>query len=107
MIESRCRETLSLNELAREGGLSRYHLLRAFRRWTGMTPHAWQLDLRIQQARRLLREGMPLAETALHLGFADQSHFQRAFKQRVAATPGEYCRLPERNFVQDPAATNP
>jgi AraC-like DNA-binding protein len=40
---------------------------------------------------------MGLAEAALHLGFADQSHFQRAFKQRVAATPGDYLR----NFLQD------
>ena len=106
-IAERCAESLSLDKLAREAGMSRYHFVRAFSRAIGMTPHAWQLDLRIQQARRLLREGMPLAETALHLGFADQSHFQRAFKQRVAATPGEYCRLPERNFVQDPAATTP
>jgi AraC-like DNA-binding protein len=55
-----------------------------------MTPHAWQLDRRIERARALLEQGMSLADAALQLGFADQSHFQRAFKQRVAATPGEY-----------------
>ena len=90
IIEERYRETLSLETLAQEAGMSRYHLLRAFRETAGMTPHAWQIDLRIREARRLISEGMPLAEAALHLGFADQSHFQRAFKQRVAATPGEY-----------------
>lgn len=97
MIAARCTESLGLDELAREAGLSRYHLVRSFSRVVGMTPHAWQLDLRIQRARSLLDQGMPLADAALQLGFADQSHFQRAFKQRVAATPGEY----RRNFVQD------
>jgi len=97
MIEARCTESLSLDELASEAGISRYHFVRAFSRAVGMTPHAWQLDMRIQRARGLLDQGMSLADAALQLGFADQSHFQRAFKQRVAATPGEY----QRNFVQD------
>jgi AraC-like DNA-binding protein len=77
--------------------MSCYHFVRSFSRVVGMTPHAWQLDLRIQRGRGLLDQGMSLADAALQLGFADQSHFQRAFKQRVAATPGEY----RRNFVQD------
>ena len=89
-IAERCSETLRLDELAALAGMSRYRLLRAFRAVYGMTPHAWQIDRRIVRARHLLDAGMSLAETALALGFADQSHFQRAFKQRVAATPGEY-----------------
>ena len=90
LIAERCAESLSLDELAREAGMSRYHFVRAFSRAVGMTPHAWQLDRRIERARGLLEQGMSLADAALQLGFADQSHFQRAFKQRVAATPGEY-----------------
>ena len=66
-----------------------------------MTPHAWQIDRRIQRARQLLDQELPLAEIAQQLGFADQSHFQRIFKQRVAVNPGEYRRLRNRNFVQD------
>jgi len=90
LIAKRCTEALTLDELANVAGLSRYHFLRAFNRSFGMTPHAWQIDQRIQRARGLLDQGMSIAEVALQLGFADQSHFQRAFKQRVAATPGEY-----------------
>lgn len=52
-----------------------------------------KIDQRIERARRLLEQGLPLADAALQLGFSDQSHFQRAFKQRVAATPGEYRRM--------------
>lgn len=92
MIAARCAESLTLDELAQDAGMSRYHFLRLFRRYVGMTPHAFQLDQRIQQARQYLDHDMPLAEIALQLGFSDQSHFQRAFKQRVAATPGEYQR---------------
>lgn len=101
MISARCTELLTLADLAREAQMSCYHFVRLFRRQVGMTPHAWQLDQRIVQARRLLDQDLPLADIALQLGFADQSHFQRAFKQRVAATPGEYQNaLRSRNFVQ-------
>lgn len=92
LIEHNCEQALRLDELASAAQMSRYQLLRAFRQAFGMTPHAWQVDLRIQRARRLLDQGMSLADAALQLGFADQSHFQRAFKERVAATPGEYRR---------------
>lgn len=97
MIRTRCAEALTLDEMAAQACLSRYHFVRTFKRMVGMTPHAWQLDQRIQCARGLLDQGMGLAEAALQLGFADQSHFQRAFKQRVAATPGDYMR----NMLQD------
>ena len=90
LIAARCTETLTVDELAQLAGLSRYHFVRAFCRAFGMTPHAWQIDQRIQRARVLLDQGMSIADAALQLGFADQSHFQRAFKERVAATPGEY-----------------
>lgn len=92
LLQARHAERLPLAELAREAGMSRYHLIRAFRAGTGLTPHAYQLDQRINQARRLLRAGGVLADVALQLGFADQSHFQRAFKQRVAMTPLAYQR---------------
>ena len=92
-ITARCTESLSLDELAHEAGMSRYHFVRVFSRVVGMTPHAWQIDQRIERARGLLEQGMSLADAALQLGFSDQSHFQRAFKQRVAATPGEYRRV--------------
>ena len=92
LISERCAETLTLQSLAAAAGLSRYHFVRAFRRAFGMTPHAWQTDQRVGRARTLIAHGVPLAEAAAQLGFSDQSHFQRAFKSRVAATPGEYRR---------------
>ena len=81
---------LSLAELSAVAGLTPSHFVRAFSHHYGMTPHAYLLDRRIRHARTLLRQGLPLVEVALASGFADQAHFQRQFKRRVAATPGQY-----------------
>ncbi|MFJ3107091.1 MULTISPECIES: helix-turn-helix transcriptional regulator [Pseudomonas] len=81
---------LSLEALAREAGLGRYQLIRAFRAATGFTPHAYLLNARVNRGRKLLSKGLALAEVAYQLGFADQSHFQRVFKAHVGVTPGQY-----------------
>jgi len=83
-------EGRQLAELAALAGLSRYQLIRAFRRATGMTPHAWQVNQRVNLARDRLRAGEAIAEVAYGLGFADQSHFQRVFKAHAAVTPARY-----------------
>lgn len=80
----------SLDDFCAETGLSRYHLIRSFKQQYGQAPHAYQLNQRINRAKQLLQQGNGLAETALELGFADQSHFQRHFKKRVAVTPKSY-----------------
>ena len=83
-------ENIALQHLASEAGLSAYHLLRAFRERYGLPPHAFQLQQRINVAKRMLAEGTPIAETAFELGFADQSHFTKQFKTFVGATPRQY-----------------
>jgi AraC-like DNA-binding protein len=83
-----------LDALARIAGLSRYQLIRVFRAVTGMTPHAWQLNQRINLARARLRQGEGMAALAQHLGFADQAHFQRVFKAHAGVTPGGFRRRP-------------
>lgn len=80
----------SLDELAAMVGMGRYQLVRAVKRATGLTPLAWRQNARIGRARRMLRDGLPIAETAVALGFTDQSHFHRVFRAHVAASPGTY-----------------
>lgn len=89
-------EQISLQELAALCGLSRFQLIRHFRQVTGLTPHAYQVDRRINHGRELLKRGLPAAEVAYATGFSDQSHFQRAFGPRVAATPAVYSKRPGR-----------
>lgn len=86
---------IGLDELADVVGLSRYHLLRQFKRALGLPPHAWQIQRRVQRAQRLLAAGEPIVETALATGFTDQSHFTRVFKQMVGATPSQYRGRPD------------
>ncbi|GLQ55786.1 hypothetical protein GCM10010862_30450 [Devosia nitrariae] len=81
---------VSLAELARTAGVTRFQLLRAFARETGLTPHAYQVQRRIDLVRRLIARRMPLAEAASTAGFADQSHMTRAFVRRYGLTPGAY-----------------
>ena len=81
---------IGLEELTDISGLSRAHLIRSFRKEYFITPHAFQTDIRIRQARRMLRSGMSPADTALNCGFADQAHFTRHFKARTGVTPAAF-----------------
>lgn len=82
--------SMGLVELARLAGLSRYQLIRAFNAVTGLTPHAWQLNERINLARQRIRNGDDFADLAQYLGFSDQAHFQRVFKAYAGVTPGRF-----------------
>ncbi|MDM8194407.1 AraC family transcriptional regulator [Pseudomonas koreensis] len=89
-IREHCTEVLSLEAICAAAQLSPSYLIRAFKQRYGMTPHAFVVNQRIQFARERLRSGRLIADVALEAGFADQAHFQRAFKQHLAATPGQY-----------------
>jgi AraC-like DNA-binding protein len=89
-IESHFAEPVSLAELSRITGLSPFHLHRVFSGETGMPPHAYQTQLRINHAKRLLRKGHRLTDVALSTGFADQSHLTRHFKRLVGTTPSRF-----------------
>lgn len=81
---------LNLEQICAAAGLSQAHLIRAFKNQFGMTPHAYLVNRRIEHGRIKLLRGRPIAEVAVDVGFADQAHFQRAFKRHLAATPGQY-----------------
>ena len=98
-IEAHYAESLLLDELAALVSFSPYHLLRTFRQAVGFPPHAYQTQLRVAEAKRLLSASVPIAEVALRTGFADQSHLSRHFKRLVGVPPGKY--VVERKNVQD------
>lgn len=85
-------EDLSLQQLADELQISRYALIRLFKQYLGLTPHAYQLNQKVNQARLRLRQGCDLAELAHELEFTDQSHFHRVFKQYTGVTPKQYAK---------------
>ena len=79
---------VSIEALARACNLSLSALERRFRKHLGKTPHQYLVEVRLENARRLLLETeKPLGVIALETGFADHSHFTRAFNRRYEQTP--------------------
>lgn len=95
-MEANLEKDLALADLAAAACLSRYHFIRVFARATGLTPHAWLMQLRAQRAREMIAGGRDIAEAAARTGFADQSHLTRTFRRLWGYTPGQM-----RNLVQD------
>jgi AraC-like DNA-binding protein len=89
-LSERWDRPVPLAELSTVAGLTRFELVRRFRQQTGLTPHAFQTNLRIAQARTLLGRGAAIAEVAASCGFSDQPHLTRVFKRAVGVTPGRF-----------------
>ena len=84
-------ERLTVRSIAAEIGVHPVHLARAFRSARGITIAGTLLARRIEEARRLLQQSsLPLCEVALASGFADQSHFTKAFRRVTGTTPLRY-----------------
>ncbi|WP_261856970.1 AraC family transcriptional regulator [Photobacterium sanguinicancri] len=83
---------VSLDELAKLAAISPYHLVRSFQKEFGLPPHAYQIQSRLRLARKLLKLGYSISDTAQECGFHDQSHFHRHFKKANGYTPGQYIK---------------
>ena len=89
-IESDPAGPFDLGDLARTAGVTRFQVIRDFKRVAGMTPGQYLRDCRIRNASALMRTGKPLAEIAFETGFADQSHLTRQFQRIVGVSPQRY-----------------
>jgi AraC-like DNA-binding protein len=99
-IAAHAGSRVTLEEIAAVADLTPWHFARAFHRQFGVPPHRFQLALRIDLARRLLADGLHGSEIALRIGFSDQSHFIRCFKQMTGMTPQRYQNGHRRVFVE-------
>jgi len=100
LLQMRFNETVTLSELAAASRLSRFHLIRSFANGLGLPPHAYQILVRIERARELLRKGAHSGQVASLVGFSDQSHFTRHFKKIMLVTPSQYARgvAPKKSY---------
>ena len=90
-VHSQLANNISLRQIAAIADLSPFHFARKFRRSTGLAPHAYLNRCRIDRAKELLMRPHPnIAEIAAEVGFCDQSHLTRHFKQRFGVTPGAF-----------------
>lgn len=81
---------VTIDALARLTQLNRAYLIRAFTKTVGLPPYAYLTQVRVEKAKQLLASGLPPVQTALEVGFADQSHLNRHFKKLTGTTPRLY-----------------
>lgn len=104
MIEARVESGVCVEEIARECRLSRSYFSRAFKHSTGVAPHAWLAERRVEKAKLLLADAeLRIADVAAECGFADQSHLTRSFSARVGITPAAWRRQAQSGEGRDAA----
>ncbi|WP_309947996.1 helix-turn-helix domain-containing protein [Tardiphaga robiniae] len=84
---------VSLSALASDAGLSRFHFCRAFKESTGLSPHAWLRQHRLEQAMNMLRDtDASVVSVAAALGYASQTAFAAAFRKLTGESPSDWRR---------------
>ena len=92
-LRSGSETDVSLDALASDAGLSRFHFCRAFKESTGLSPHVWLRQHRLEQAMNMLRDtDASIALVAAELGYASQTAFAAAFRRSTGETPGDWRR---------------
>ena len=86
-------EDIKLEDLEKIAGVSKYHIIRTFKKHFLLTPYQFILKLRINHALKLIKKDYPLSLIAIECGFFDQSHFIKEFKKIYGLTPF--------NFIQN------
>ena len=97
---------VSLSELAQLVERHPVYLHQMFRQAVGLPPHVYQMQVRIDHAKRLLTCGTPLADTARQVGFYDQSHFGKYFRRYTGVTPARYRSLRTSYTASPPVRHN-
>ncbi|HME40680.1 MAG TPA: AraC family transcriptional regulator [Steroidobacteraceae bacterium] len=103
-IDAHSHESIGLDAIAREAGLSMFHFLRVFSRVFGVTPHQYLLRSRLRRSVRLLTEDTrAITSVALDVGFNDLSNFVRTFHRAAGISPERFRRVTrgERKIFQD------
>ena len=92
-IAEHLTEDLNLDQLSAQVGLSKFHFHRLFKRAVGVSPSRYHIDLRMNEARRLLRETKnSVVDVALDVGYTNPSHFAKLFRRETGLTPSDYRR---------------
>jgi YesN/AraC family two-component response regulator len=87
-IRTHLAERLSVEDLAQAAGLSVFYFTRMFKAATGRTPHDYVMEVRVEEAEKLLASTqLPLGEIASRLGFANQAHFSAVFRRKRGRPP--------------------
>ncbi|WP_027628294.1 AraC family transcriptional regulator [Ruminiclostridium cellobioparum] len=91
-INANLDSQLSLENISAQFYISKYHLLREFKKYTGFTIHRFIQKKRLIMARMLLKENVKVSEVSLVCGFGDYSNFIRTFKREYGISPKVFAR---------------
>ena len=80
----------TIGQVARQVGLSRFHLIRRFQALFGVTPHQFRINARLERAQRLLGDGRPVTDACLEVGFCSPASFSHLFARRIGVKPSVY-----------------
>lgn len=83
-------DDIALNDLAKAAFMSRFHYVRIFQQMYGLTPRSYLRDLRISKAKELLRQGLPITQVCLDVGYTSLPTFSSVFKKCTGYTPKAY-----------------
>jgi len=89
-LDSYPEEDISLAQLATIAGLSQFHFIRQFKKHFDLTPHGYQIQVRLKKAKTLLKLAVKPSQVAIDCGFHDQSHFTHHFKRALGTTPSRF-----------------
>ena len=88
-IDNNYDDKLDLDDLSRNQLVSKYHLLRLFKKYYGLTPRQYLIDKRIEKSKELLMTGMSVTETCLTVGFESLGSFSTLFKKKIGKSPSQ------------------
>lgn len=97
-MEKYYADKVELDDLAEAAFMSRFHYVRMFQRMYGLTPRAYLRDLRITKAKKLIKEGLPITQICLEVGYESVPTFSSVFKKCTGYTPREYQQLHKSNL---------
>ena len=89
-IDNNYEKELNLDFLSNIRFISKYHLLRLFKRYYGLTPRQYLMDKRIEKSKENLRNGFTVTETCYSVGFESLGSFSKLFKTKTGKSPSEY-----------------
>lgn len=96
MLRQQPEVSIDIQNMAEHAYMSKFHYIKRFKGDVGITLHRFQLQNKIRKAQRLIENGTSLSIVAADLGFFDQSHFIKCFKEVVGLTPLQYKRSAKR-----------
>ncbi|MFK7747108.1 MAG: helix-turn-helix domain-containing protein [Kordia sp.] len=107
-IDTYYETNVNLDALSQSEFVSKYHLLRLFKKYYGQTPRQYLIDTRIEKSKVQLKNGMSVTETCFSVGFESVGSFSTLFKTRIGISPSKYQKeqLSRSKFISKSATLN-